>query len=172
MTLTATQFIVRNITCKNNNVFIIYKKCLNPKDCRPLESSSTVRLGATDASSTLKMEARHGCRSPVWKTTTSTTQHSRLASAQKSARKRHKMPKYTQKQRSDDLMRQLGHIFKQFRSKKRTNENVWRKPIAAFPRLSRHLELLPSSESFAFDWRYFHLHHTQVMWKSHPFYYV
>lgn len=47
-----------------------------------------------------------------------------------------------------------------------------RKPIAAFPRLSRHLELLPSSESFAFDWRYFHLHHTQVMWKSHPFWYV
>lgn len=26
MTLTATQFIVRNITCKNSNVFLIYKK--------------------------------------------------------------------------------------------------------------------------------------------------
>lgn len=47
-------------------------------------------------------------------------------------------------------------------------EKGWRKPneLFPFPRLIRHLELLPSSESFAFDWRYFHLPHTQVMSQS------
>lgn len=52
---------------------------------------------------------------------------------------------------------------------KQTRETVRRSPIAPFPRLSRHLELLPSSESFAFDWRYFHLHHTQVIFSPTPF---
>lgn len=55
---------------------------------------------------------------------------------------------------------------------KQERKKVWRKPMAPFPRLSRHLELLPSSESFPFDWRYFHLPRTQVMFKSLPFYYA
>lgn len=52
---------------------------------------------------------------------------------------------------------------------KQTGETVRRSPMFPFPRLSRHLELLPSSESFAFDWRYFHLHQTQVIFSPTPF---
>lgn len=163
---------MRITDCRNNNNKL-QKRALFQKACRPLQSSSTVRLRATEASSTLKMEARHGCQSPVWKTTTSTPlAQTAPTTRQNTARKTSQNAKISAKTPIALTHPSSFHQNQAVSVEKQARETVWRKPMAPFPRLSRHLELLPSSESFAFDWRYFHLPHTQVMSKSHPFYYV
>lgn len=141
------------------------------KAFRPLKSAVPDSATEAKSSSTLKMEARHGCRSPVWKTTTSTRPEQTAPPALKISQKETQNAQNPHKKRPREHRAQI--YMKTSRHRSKTSKRIGlTKPWAAFPRLSRHLELLPCSESFALDWRYFHLPHTQVMPKSHPFYYV
>lgn len=84
---------------KNNNLRINYKeKGSFGNRCRPLQSSCTVRLRQRRAA--LKMEARHGCQSPLWKTTTSTPPAQTAPPARKNSPKPHKNHRFPLKHRS------------------------------------------------------------------------
>ena len=97
-------------------------------------------------------------------------QHRRLRSPRQNSPKKHsKRTKITLKQRLSDRIRRLSVKIKRRSTEKHARQTIRREPVATFPRLSRHLELLPSSESFAFDGRYFHLPYTQVMISPTPF---
>ncbi|CAB1415654.1 unnamed protein product [Pleuronectes platessa] len=91
-------------------------------------------------------------------------QQRRLRSPRQNSPKKHsKRSKITIKRRLSDYIRRLSVKIKRRSTEKQARQTIRRELVATFPRLSRHLELLPSSESFAFDGRYFHLPYTQVM---------
>lgn len=139
------------------------------KAWRPLQSSSTVKTQSDRREQHTKNGGAPWLPEPSMENNDKHSPAQTAQSARKSAQKQHKTPKFPLKHRSYDQIHWFLIRIKQFRSKNRQGKQSDETPIPPFPRLSRHLELLPSSESFAFDWRYFHLHHTQVIFSPTPF---
>lgn len=128
----------------------ITKTSLFQKAFRPLKSSLPVSATEAKSSSTLKMEARHGCRSSVWKTTTSTRPEQTAPPALKISQKKTQNAQNPPKKRPREHRAQI--YMKTSRHRPKTSKRIGlTKPRVAFPRISRHLQLLPCSESFALD---------------------
>ncbi len=120
--------------------------------------------------SALKMEDRHGCQRKAGKTTTGHYTHTPQPFSTKQSRKTCALTSLQSKRNKNELFRSITVTQEALKVHQSWDTSAIKSPAKLnalpFPRFIRHLKLLPSSESLAFDWRSLHLPRAQVMHES------